>query len=95
MYGASKRGGRSSPLSRIRLLFLILLGLAALAMGAEPDASQRERLAQIRVPFVENCGQWDERVAFGAKAGCPGDPVTRGAMAKLLANAFQLQLYGP
>jgi len=26
---------------------------------------------------------------------CPGDPVTRAAMAKFLANAFNLQLYGP
>ncbi len=34
---------------------------------ARPDAVQRERLARVRVPFVENCGQWDERVAFAAK----------------------------
>jgi hypothetical protein len=31
----------------------------------------------------------------GATAYCPASPVTRDAMAKFLANAFDLQLYGP
>jgi hypothetical protein len=55
----------------ITTLSLSILGVAGLlagnVMAAQPDAVQRERLAQIKVPFVENCGQWDERVAFAAK----------------------------
>ncbi|HEY7574499.1 MAG TPA: S-layer homology domain-containing protein, partial [Thermoanaerobaculia bacterium] len=31
----------------------------------------------------------------GATTYCPNDPVTRDAMAKFLANGFQVQLYGP
>jgi hypothetical protein len=31
----------------------------------------------------------------GATTYCPNDPVTREAMAKFLANGFQVQLYGP
>lgn len=38
------------------------------AVAAVPNAVPRECLAQIQVPFVENRGQWDGRVAFGAKA---------------------------
>jgi hypothetical protein len=54
---------------RVLRLTLIMLALATLsASAATSDAVQRERLARIRVPFVENCGQWDETVAFAATA---------------------------
>jgi len=79
MYALSEpapRLGRSFRL-RILLLILILLALGTLSFGAAPSAAQRERLAQIRVPFVENCGQWDERVAFAAKTGFGAVFVTR------------------
>ena len=53
MYALSEpapRLGRSFRL-RILLLILILLALGTLSFGAAPDAAQRERLAQIRVPL--------------------------------------------
>ena len=66
---------------RSSLSFLAFLGVsslcAGLALAVQPDALQRERLAQMRVPFVENCGQWDERVAFAAKTGFGAVFITR------------------
>ena len=40
---------------------------------------------------------WAKGIISGCSGGnyCPGDPVTRDAMAKFLGNAFNLQLYGP
>jgi hypothetical protein len=40
---------------------------------------------------------WTRGVTSGCSGSlyCPGDPVTRDAMAKFLSNAFDLQLYGP
>jgi hypothetical protein len=60
--------------SRFRLGLVIpgfLVATTSLAQPsptAQPDTHQRERLAQISLPFVENWAQWDERVAFAVKA---------------------------
>ena len=55
---------------RVLLLILLLLALATLSAGAAaPKSAPRDGLAQIRATFVENCGQWDERVTFAAKTG--------------------------
>jgi hypothetical protein len=50
------------------LLASVSLAQTPALRPVQPDALQRERLAQIRVPFVENCGQWDQQVAFAARA---------------------------
>jgi hypothetical protein len=53
-------------------LFLALLCLGTciatrlVAAPPAPDCAQRERLARLQVPFVENRGQLPERVAFSA-----------------------------
>ena len=50
----------------------ILCLLGAVQVSAEgtaaPDRGQLDRLARVRVPFVENRGQLDRRVAFSAPA---------------------------
>jgi hypothetical protein len=55
---------------RARLLgvrLLVLLAAITLLPGtAASGAAQHKRLEQVRVPFVENCGQLDDRVAFSA-----------------------------
>jgi hypothetical protein len=52
-----------------RSLVLSLLGLLGTipAFGAKPDAEQLRALARLQVPFVENRGQLDRRVAFSAQ----------------------------
>jgi hypothetical protein len=70
MHAFSERIPQFGRSFRIRLLLatLILLALAMFSFAAMPDATERERLADVRIPFVGNCGQWDERVAFAAKS---------------------------
>ncbi len=61
--------------NRLRCRFLQFLSTTAIGLLAvlptfagtnTLDQAQRGRLARVRVPFVENCGQLDERVAFAA-----------------------------
>ncbi len=54
----------------------ILLGVCAPVAGASPDSVQRERLARVRVPFVENCGRLNDRIAFSAQTSFGGVFIT-------------------
>ena len=61
-----------------RFRVLILLVPAACLSVAQPlVAAGRERLDRVRIPFVENCGQFDERVAFAAPTFSGTEFVTR------------------
>ena len=57
-----------------------LVSTACLSLAAPLAAAGRahsERLEHVRVPFVENCGQFDERVAFAAPTLFGTEWVTR------------------
>ena len=45
----------------------LVISVPAFAATGIPTSPAHERVAQTSVPFVENCGQWDERVAFAAR----------------------------
>jgi S-layer homology domain len=50
--------------------FALMLSASTLAADGPASAQPRspaQRLPRITVPFVENCGQWDERVAFAVR----------------------------